>query len=217
MLKRYNIIVATGSWVLTVSSVVPLLLVAALIRQLRPAAASSSSSDAADSAEWAQVAESLSGSSSATGDWIQWTNGQPIARKQPLSVVLDRKLRLLYETLQLRDQHRVVVQVALVVCVLFALVMIGYGSFALHFLLTIRFDYVIFPAYALLYCGLTLLIATAYGFWASNSHIRQAVKLHYAVFIPLIALAVTASAALSLGLIPRAGKSTCLPHAIIHN
>ena len=36
VLKRYNIIVATGSWVLTVSSVVPLVLVTALIRQLRP-------------------------------------------------------------------------------------------------------------------------------------------------------------------------------------
>ena len=141
-----------------------------------------------------------------TGDWTQWMNGQAITRKQPLSVVLDKKLRLLFATLQLRDQHRVVVQVSLVVCVLFALVMIGYGSFTLHFLLTIRFDYVIFPAYALLYCGITLLIATAYGFWASCSSSKQAVRLHYAVFIPLIAVAVTTSAALSLGLIPRAGE-----------
>lgn len=136
-----------------------------------------------------------------SGEWLQWTNGRSIKRKRSISSLLLLKLNHLSRALVERRQLGVVVHVSLLVCLIFSLAMIGYGAYAINYLLEVRFDYPMFAAYALLYCGITLLLVVAYGVWASLMDSSRIIWVQKTIFVPAICVAVTASAALSLGLL----------------
>lgn len=137
-----------------------------------------------------------------SGEWRQWVNGRAIKRKKSISSLLVQKLKSLAKALIERRQLCVVVHVSLVVCLIFSLSMIGYGAHAIHYLLRVQFDYPMFAAYCLLYCGVTLIIIVMYGFWASIVDSTCMIWIQKSLFIPIICIAVAASATYSLGLLP---------------
>lgn len=216
LLKRYNIIVCVGSWIVVLSAIIPLIFSAAVRQKL----SFEQSLDFDDKDYYNEANIDIESGNQVrnrhkmlktdgrieSGHWIQWQNGKAIVRKEPVSAVLEKKLNSLSSTLIEKQQLSVVVQVSLLVCLIFSFAMIGYAAYALDFLLNIHFDYSVFSAYSLLYCGVTIIIIVVYGFWASSVDFPQALWAQTTIFIPIISIGVIASASLSLGLLPRASE-----------
>jgi hypothetical protein len=254
LLRRYNIIVCVGSWLVALSALIPMLFASAVSAKLEalegrvvededddffddsPAELSLSQKHPGtlvrergrdrdregESIEMGSAKKGRAagaggdadadvlyrtdiergGAGAEAGEWRQWTNGRATPRKRSVSSVLIQKLQVLSKALLERRQLCVVVHVTLLVCLVFSLAMMGYGAFAINYLLRARFDYPVFAAYSLLYCGVTLLLVVAYGFWAVTVDSPQVIWVQKSIFIPLICVAVSASAALSLGLLP---------------
>ena len=100
-------------------------------------------------------------------------------------------------------QFRVVVRFAQVVSIMIALAMIGYGASALNFLLEIRLDYFVFSVYCLLYSGVTVLIRSAMGTWASYTSKPLVVRYYLTFAIPLATGVVLTTAILNCVLLPQ--------------
>lgn len=85
-----------------------------------------------------------------------------------------------------KTQLKVVLKISSVMSVASALVMLSFGTYALHFLNQINFNEITFAIYALIFCGVLVLLTGLTVWWASITR-----RIHVVNFLYLIASPVT--------------------------
>ena len=110
------------------------------------------------------------------------------------------------------QQLRVVIRTLSIVCVFFAIGMVSYGGTCMHFLyeMQLQISSTVYSIFALIYCGVTMMLSGLCGFWVSVTTRRNVVFFYFRVFIPLMmALLLAASIAsfANLGNMSRYGDS----------
>ena len=111
------------------------------------------------------------------------------------------------------QQLRVVIRTISVVCVLFAVGMICYGGTCMHFLFEVQLQIssTVYSIFALIYCGVTMMLSGFCGFWVSVTTRRNVVAFYFRIFVPLMAtllLAASAASFANLGNTAKYGGST---------
>jgi hypothetical protein len=114
-------------------------------------------------------------------------------------------LHMLFRLLHIRHQMRVAMIASLIICLIIAFGMIGYGAYAIDYLLRIQFSYTISTAYLLLCCGLSLSIFAGFAIWATAADCKSAIWMYKNFAIPMLSIFILACAALSLGMLHNCG------------
>lgn len=138
-------------------------------------------------------------------DWVQWIDGVPRPRPHSLAYSLETLLQMMFRLLHVRYQMRVAMIISLVICLIIAFGMIGYGAYAIDYLLLIQFSYTITTAYLLLCCGISLSIFAGFAIWATVADCKAAIWAYKNIAIPLLAILILACAALSFGMFHSCG------------
>lgn len=101
-------------------------------------------------------------------------------------------------------QLQVVLQIAQAISLIFALVIIGYASYGLNFLLAIQFDYPTFAVYCLLYSGISIILCSGYGLWASTTQYPFIIRFYHCVVLPILTFVLLGTSILNFYILPHA-------------
>lgn len=98
-------------------------------------------------------------------------------------------------------QLKVVVKYAQCISFCTSLVMLTYGGITVKYLSDINFSNTLPGVYGLIYGGMSVLITSFYGYWASETRRPLVLKSFYLIVLPLLFLLLIAAASVSLGTI----------------